>query len=435
MYPDRLSVARAVSCALLLAQLLFPFVAARGQLTGFFLVNRSNQPIAVVYVRPSGTSAWGSDLLGPKSLLPNERAPLNPKYAGNCTFDLRIVYTNHSLEDRQGVDLCQTSEVTFTGRAARVIEPSAIVPTFELLNQSAQAITRVYVSRSGAGKWGQNRLVGVVAPKAKFNVPLPETDGCRYDLMVTYADNSSEVLTSQNTCETRSFSFNGTRAEASGSASLPGQRGSEGVSYGSAFFISDRGHALTNSHVVKECRSLVARLGGQSAPAEVQRSDETNDLALLRVQVQNPVPYARFRARPSLRVGEDIMVAGFPISSGKQKGLTVSAGKVSALTGPDGNIALIQFSAPIQPGNSGGPLLDKGGNLVGVISRRDKRGDAGSIGDIAENLNFAVQGPVARLFLEASGQRVAERSTTTNLSVGDMSDRARDFTFQIECIQ
>src|SRR5215510_7304697 len=144
MYPDRLSVARAVSCVLLLAQTLFPFVAARGQVTGFFLVNRSNQSIAVVYARPSGTSAWGSDLLGPKSLLPNERAPLNPKYSGICTFDLRIAYINSSLEDRLGVDLCHTSEVTFTGRDARIIEPSAIVPTFELLNNSGQAITGVY---------------------------------------------------------------------------------------------------------------------------------------------------------------------------------------------------------------------------------------------------------------------------------------------------
>jgi hypothetical protein len=129
------------------------------------------------------------------------------------------------------------------------------------------------------------------------------------------------------------------------------------------------------------------------------------------------------------------MVAGFPVSSGLQKGLNVSAGKISALTGPDGNTALIQFTAPVRPGNSGGPLLDKGGNLVGVVSKRDKRGDAGAIGGIPESLNFAVQGLVARLFLEAAGQQVTERSSNTNLSVGDISDQARDFTFQIECIQ
>src|SRR5262245_34756867 len=180
MYPYRLSVARVVCCALFLAQTLFLSVAASGQLTGFFLVNRSTQSIAVVYARLSGTSAWGSDLLGPVPLLPNGRAPLNPKYAGNCTFDLRIAYNNSSLEDRLGVDLCHTSEVTFTGRNARIIHPSAVVPTFELFNHSAQAITGVYVSRPSAGKWGQNRLVGVVAPETKFDVHLPETDGCRY---------------------------------------------------------------------------------------------------------------------------------------------------------------------------------------------------------------------------------------------------------------
>jgi len=408
--------------------------AARGQLTGFFLVNQSNQSIAVVYARPSGTSAWGSDLLGPNLLLPNGRRPINPKYSGNCIFDLRIAYTNRSLEDRLGVDLCHTSEVTFTGRAARIVPPSATVPTYEILNQSAQEIVGVYVSRSSAGQWGQNRLVGVVAPKAKFNVPIPETDGCRYDLMVKYADDSSEVLSDQDVCETRSFSFSGLRAVTADRASLPRQRSNQGISYASAFFISPEGHALTNNHVVKDCRSIVARLDGQSVPAQVQRSDETNDLALLRVQVPNPVPFARFRAKPSIRVGEDIMVAGFPGSRAMQNGLNVSVGNISALAGPGRNTALTQFTARLQDGNSGGPLLDEGGNLVGVVvNKLDKRSFGEAIGDIPENLNFAVQGPVARLFLEAGGQRVTERSTTRNLRIGDIIDRAREFTFQIEC--
>ena len=129
------------------------------------------------------------------------------------------------------------------------------------------------------------------------------------------------------------------------------------------------------------------------------------------------------------------MVAGFPVSSATQNGLKVSAGNISALSGLDGNTALIQFTAQLHPGHSGGPLLDKGANLVGVVSKRVKRGDAGGVGEKPENVNFAVQGLVARLFLEAGGQRVTERSTNINLSAGEISDQARDFTFQIECIQ
>ena len=128
------------------------------------------------------------------------------------------------------------------------------------------------------------------------------------------------------------------------------------------------------------------------------------------------------------------MVAGFPGSRAMQNGLNVSVGNISALAGPGRNTALTQFTARLQDGNSGGPLLDEGGNLVGVVvNKLDKRSFGEAIGDIPENLNFAVQGPVARLFLEAGGQRVTERSTTRNLRIGDIIDRAREFTFQIEC--
>jgi S1-C subfamily serine protease len=114
--------------------------------------------------------------------------------------------------------------------------------------------------------------------------------------------------------------------------------------------------------------------------------------------------------------------------------LNITVGNVSALAGLSGNTALLQMTAPVQPGNSGGPLVDMGGNLVGVVvSKLDAMRIAETTGDVPQNINFAIQGPVARLFVQAGGQRIEERPTTTELRVADVSDRARDFTFQVEC--
>jgi S1-C subfamily serine protease len=101
-----------------------------------------------------------------------------------------------------------------------------------------------------------------------------------------------------------------------------------------------------------------------------------------------------------------------------------------------GNTALMQVTAPVQPGNSGGPLLDMSGNVVGVIvSKLNAMRIAQATGDIPQNINFAVQGAVARLFLESNGTRIGEQQSVADRKVGDVTDSARDFTFQVQCEQ
>lgn len=100
---------------------------------------------------------------------------------------------------------------------------------------------------------------------------------------------------------------------------------------------------------------------------------------------------------------------GFPLPTVLQNGLNVTVGNVSSLAGFGGNSALLQMTAPVQPGNSGGPLLDRAGNVVGVIvSKLDALEIMKATGDIPQNINFAVQGTIARLFLEAQGLKVTE---------------------------
>jgi S1-C subfamily serine protease len=185
---------------------------------------------------------------------------------------------------------------------------------------------------------------------------------------------------------------------------------------------------------VDDCRSIVVHMEGARANANLVRKDETNDLALLRVDVRQAPAFARFRGGSTIRPGDDVVVAGFPLPQVLQNGLNITTGNVSAMAGLGGNTALMQITAPVQPGNSGGPLLDMAGNVVGVIvSKLDAQRIARATGDIPQNVNFAVQGAVARLFVEAGGQRIGEAPSAREMRAADVGEQSRNFTFQIEC--
>jgi S1-C subfamily serine protease len=294
-------------------------------------------------------------------------------------------------------------------------------------------------------------MPGVLRPGERYTMRLPRDGQCQYDVRVIYEDKTTEERRRQDVCRIEEMAFNGSGAQppraSSGAPPAPGggappapgggapQRGS-GPSFGTAFFVSDQGYALTNHHVIEGCRSVAAIQDGRPVPAHVVRRDERNDLALIRVHVPVTVPFAKFRGSPGIRAGEGVVVAGYPLPSVLQNGMNVTTGNVSALAGMGGNTALMQITAPVQPGNSGGPLLDMSGNVVGVIvSKLNAMRVAQATGDIPQNINFAVQGAVARLFLESNGTPAAELQSTADRKVGDVTDSARAFTFQVQCDQ
>ncbi|MEO6022708.1 MAG: trypsin-like peptidase domain-containing protein, partial [Burkholderiales bacterium] len=94
----------------------------------------------------------------------------------------------------------------------------------------------------------------------------------------------------------------------------------------------------------------------------------------------------------------------------------------------------IQISAPVQPGNSGGPLLDKGGNVVGVVvAKLNALKVVAANGDIPQNVNFAISGHVARAFLDANGVTYESSNSDMPLSTPDIADRAKKYTVLIQC--
>jgi hypothetical protein len=165
-------------------------------------------------------------------------------------------------------------------------------------------------------------------------------------------------------------------------------------------FVVAPGRALTNHHVIEDCRAVRVRTaGGAELNARILASDRQRDLALLEVPNEAGPPLA-FRRNATLRRGENVVTYGFPLAGLLSSGPTLTTGEISALAGLRDNQQQFQISAPVQPGNSGGPLLDMGGNVVGVIvSKLNAQRIAQQTGDIPQNVNFAVKGTEALDFL------------------------------------
>ena len=202
---------------------------------------------------------------------------------------------------------------------------------------------------------------------------------------------------------------------------------------GSGAVIGLRGEVLTNAHVVKDCTQIAIRSSsGDSAGAVVIALDEKNDLAVVRSQTAFS-SVAALRDQP-IRTGDSVVALGYPLSGLLATTANLTVGNVSALAGLGDDSRYLQISAPVQPGNSGGPLLDASGHLVGIVSAKLNAAlVAQSTGDIPQNVNFAIKVQVVRTFLDSKGITYQTARSDHQLSPADVGDIARPFTVQIIC--
>ena len=159
---------------------------------------------------------------------------------------------------------------------------------------------------------------------------------------------------------------------------------------GSGFIIDDEGHIVTNFHVVNRAQTITVTLNdGSQHPAKLVGGDEKTDLALLKIETDNDLPYVQFGESESTRVGDWVVAIGNPFGLGG----SVSTGIVSARSrdirsGPYDDY--LQIDAPINRGNSGGPLFDLSGQVIGV-NTAIMSPNGGSVG-----IGFAIPSELAR---------------------------------------
>lgn len=199
-------------------------------------------------------------------------------------------------------------------------------------------------------------------------------------------------------------------------------------SSGSGFAVNANGYLLTNAHVVDGCRELQVR----GHKAFVIDSDENFDLALIHVPGLKPAGVAVFADTPAA-LNSDITTAGYPLS-GFLGGLNITRGTVAARKGLGGSGVNMQITAPLQPGNSGGPAVNASGHVVGVVvAKLDATVFAEATGDIPQNVNFAIRGTIAQLFLHQNGITPQKAEDGVSLAPEEIATRLSDYTFLISC--
>jgi serine protease Do len=197
---------------------------------------------------------------------------------------------------------------------------------------------------------------------------------------------------------------------------------------GTGFIVTSAGHLLTNQHVISGC----GRLSVDGQLATVLAGDEVFDLALLQVDALSGAEPAVFAGSPA-RLNSDVTVVGYPLS-GLLGGLNVTRGAVTSTKGIGGDGINMQISAPVQPGNSGGPVLNGAGQVVGVVVARLSDSYAiETFGSVPQNVNFAIRGEIAKLFLAQNGVEPTEMEAGPVLLPEELADRAQGFTRLVVC--
>jgi len=188
-------------------------------------------------------------------------------------------------------------------------------------------------------------------------------------------------------------------------------------SSGSGFVISADGYIITNHHVIDKADGLTVNLGGRRYTAEVKGDDPATDIALIKIEPEGPIPYLDLGDSNSLRVGDWVMVIGSPLQleNSVSVGVVSAKGRAINITADSGLEKFIQTDAAINFGNSGGPLVDLAGRVVGIAT---------AINFGAENIGFAV--PV-----ETLRQILPQLRDSGSVERGYLGVNIKDLSFDI----
>lgn len=200
---------------------------------------------------------------------------------------------------------------------------------------------------------------------------------------------------------------------------------------GTAFSISENGYLITNDHVINDCARLTAHNDNLESEAKVILNDPLNDVALLKTDLSRltAVPFSISKAA----LMQEIYVAGFPFGDYYSSSVKVTKGIVSALSGMGNNFSNFQIDAALQPGNSGGPVIDEKGNLIGVaVAKLDQSATFDDFGTLPENTNFAIKTGVIKNILDAA-KIEPRQANKKNLSRDKLATLIVDSTFHITC--
>jgi S1-C subfamily serine protease len=193
---------------------------------------------------------------------------------------------------------------------------------------------------------------------------------------------------------------------------------------GTGFFVSRSGHIISNHHVIEGCDTTKLTFKGKEVVADVLAVDKMNDLAILKA---NLIPNQVYPvANEDAALLEDIIIAGYPLGKKVSAAIKTSKGSVTALAGYGDNYSEFQTDAALNQGNSGGPIMNQKGNVIGVaVANYGKK-----VG--IESFNFGIKSSTLKTFASANGLTFLPPNDR-DLSNKDLGKLITDGTVYLEC--
>ena len=204
------------------------------------------------------------------------------------------------------------------------------------------------------------------------------------------------------------------------------------ASSGSGFAVTPDGYVVTNYHVIQGCSSVEIYTRGKVIPSYIVGVDPQNDLAILKGGFKPLYYYPLKRDNPQLLM--DVFVAGFPFGFDISTPVKVTKGIVSSLSGVGNNYSNIQIDAAVQPGSSGGPILDDKGNVAAVtVAKLDLEIIMEEYGVVPEDTNFGIKSNVVVNFLESNGIKLPNPNIK-KVSASRLGEMITDGTYYLSCL-
>ena len=180
------------------------------------------------------------------------------------------------------------------------------------------------------------------------------------------------------------------------------------VSTGTGFAVTNDGHIVTNNHVISGCQDVKIHNDERELRAKVMNRDSVNDIALIKAEFKPKYVFPLKSDNPKLL--EDVFVGGYPFGRALSSSVKATKGVVSSLAGLGNNYSQLQIDAPLQPGNSGGPIIDTKGQVIGVaVAKLDLRKVLKDFGTMPDDVNFGIKSNVVVNFLTSNQINVKTR--------------------------
>lgn len=203
---------------------------------------------------------------------------------------------------------------------------------------------------------------------------------------------------------------------------------------GTAFFINRSGQLLTAAHVARDCVAMEAHQEGVRLPVRLRASSDLLDVAVLDSGTPRAGALA-LRGDQQIVLGESVTAVGFPLRGLLGDSANVTRGNVSASKGIRGSMGMFQFSAPIQPGNSGGPIVSDQGELLGMAVSTLNAESLAKRGLIPQNVNFALDARYLAMFLRRENVPFDVIQPKGEGSMQTANQAALSNTLQFTCYQ